>query len=548
MSGAHGEFVGHEPCPSCGSRDNLARYADGYGKCFSQACGHYEFGDGDEPKPKKRRAVASKDLVRGEYVDLPKRMLDEETCRKFSYCVGEHRGEHVQAAGYHDKAGRLVAQKLRTSGKEFSWVGEPRQALLFGQHLWAPGGRKVVVTEGEVDAMSVSQVQGNRWPVVSVPNGAQGASKAIREQLEWLESFSEVVLMFDQDEPGKAAAAECAELLTPGKARIAELPRKDANELLVAGESEKLISALWQAKVYRPDGIVAGADLWDQLTHEDATAVVQYPWPKLSTLTYGLRLGEIVTLCAGSGIGKSTLCREIAFHLLNAGESVGYVALEETVKRTSLGLLSLYLNRPLHLGREGVAEPELREAFNATVGNGRFFLYDHFGSVESDNLISKIRQMVRGFGVQWIVLDHISIAISGLETDNERKMLDVAMTHLRSLAQELNVGIIVVSHLKRVQGRAFETGARVSLSDLRGSASLEHLSDMVIAAERNQQGRESKHILRLRVLKNRFSGDTGEAGNLRYDVKTGRLVDTDDPFGEDDDGGGDDGGAGNTEF
>lgn len=521
------EFVAHEPCPECGSRDNLARYSDGHGHCFG--CGHYERGTGDTA-PRGERTRVSKELLAGEYKPLERRGLDAETLRKYDYRVGS--GYH--AATYYDADGVPVAQKVRRPGKAFSWVGDPKRAGLYGQHIWKPG-RKVVVTEGEIDALTMAQVQGLRWPVVSVPNGAQGAAKSVAKAVEYLEAYDEVVFMFDSDEPGRVAARDCAELLTPGKARIAELPLKDPNEMLQAGRTEELVQAMWSARVHRPDGIVAGTDLWDLVREADDRHSTPYPWHALNEVTRGLRLGEVVTFTAGTGMGKSTVCREIAYDLVQKGERVGYVALEESVRRTAEGFMSIHLSRPLHLDRQGVDEAALREAFDATLGTDRVYLYDHWGSIESDHLFRKIRQLVRGCGVQWVVLDHISIVVSGLESANERKDLDIAMTRLRQLAEELNVGILVVSHLRRPQGKGHEEGAQVSLSDLRGSGAIAQLSDMVIALERNQQDDQRPNVAQFRVLKNRFTGETGISGAVRYNRATGRLEEST-PFEDEDDG------------
>jgi twinkle protein len=46
---------------------------------------------------------------------------------------------------------------------------------------------------------------------------------------------------------------------------------------------------------------------------------------------------------------------------------------------------------------------------------------------------------------------------------------------------------------------------------------------MVIGLERNQQDPEHKHVTTVRVLKNRFSGDTGVATNLAFNPVTGRM-------------------------
>lgn len=459
-----------------------------------------------------------------EVVALPKRGLSEETCRKFGYGTGKHNGKPVQIAPYFGADGTMKAQKLRYADKTFTVVGDIKECGLFGQQVWRDGGKMLTITEGEIDALSVSQLQDNKWPVVSIPSGAQGAERAIRAQLEWIEKFETVVLMFDMDEPGQAAARECALLLTPGKARIAKLPLKDANKCLTDGRGKEVIDAMWGAKVFRPDGIVDGRDIWDKLNEPDPPSI-PFPWIGLNDKLHGLREGELYTLCSGTGIGKSSVCRELAYWLMGMNKKVGYIALEESVKRTAFGLMGVHLNRKLHIPKERqlVSPEEMRAAFDATVGSGKLYLYDHFGSCDSDNLMSRIRYLVRGLECRWVFLDHISIVVSGIDEGDERRIIDNTMTKLRTLTSELNCGMILVSHLKRPAEKSHEEGGQTSLAQLRGSGSIAQLSDAVIGLERNQQDEAKKNLTKLRVLKNRFDGDTGVAGSLLWDRVTGRL-------------------------
>ena len=373
-------------------------------------------------------------------------------------------------------------------------------------------------------------MQNNKWPVVSVPNGAQGALKALKKNFEYLQRFEEIILMFDMDEPGQKAARECVELFEPGKAKVAALPFKDANETLQQGKPEAIVQAIWNAKTYRPDGILSGDELWAEVSSTEVVESIGYPWPSLNEVTQGARKGELVTLTAGSGIGKSAVVREIAHHLLKQGQTVGMIMLEENPKRTALGLMGIELNRPLHLGKEGIDEATLKAAFDTTVGSGRCYLYNHFGSSDIDNLVTRVRYLAKACGCQWIILDHLSIVVSGLGDGDERRLIDNAMTFLRTLVEETGVGMFLVSHLRRPEGdRGHEQGAKTSLSQLRGSHSIAQLSDMVIGMERDQQGK-NPNVTTLRVLKNRFSGMTGIAGYLLYDRETGRLTETDVQF------------------
>ena len=469
----------------------------------------------------------------GEYAPLTKRGISEETCRKYGYQIGMYQGKPVQIAPYYTSDGDLVAQKLRFAGKVFRFVGEPSDAGLFGQQIWRNKGKRVVVTEGEIDAMSIAQAFNLKWQSVSVPNGAQGAKKSVANNLEWLEGFDEVVLAFDNDEPGRAAAKECAQLFTPGKCKILTFPNgiKDANDMIQQGREGDIATLVFEAKSFRPDGILAGTELKQKIDEFRLGGGTYFSYstlrPKLDLMVRGLRKGELVMLTAGTGIGKSTEAAELAFDLLTRHKlTIGYVALEENPLRTSLRMMSIACNHPLHLGLHGVTEEQYEAAYSETVGCGRFYLYDHFGSLESDNLLSKLKFLANGCGCDFVVLDHISIAVSGREDGDERRIIDNLMTHLRSLVEQTGVGVLAICHLKKPQGSAVshEEGGRVTLDDLRGSGSIKQLSDTVIGIERDQQDKELSDYCQLRVLKCRFTGETGLADTLHYNRKTGRLI------------------------
>lgn len=519
-------FLRHEPCPNCGSSDALAVFSDGHKYCYS--CTTYFRPDGSLDKPKGVKMSASNmiPLEELQISALPARGITKDTCTKLKYFVGEYKGNPCQVACYYDDKGSLVGQKLRFPDKSFAVLGKI-SGCLYGSQLWS-SGKKLVITEGEIDALSVSQVQGNKWPVVSIPNGAQAARKAIEANLEYLTNFEEIILMFDMDDPGRKACEDCAKILPVGKAYIANLPLKDPNECLKAGRSGDLVSAIWNAKPYRPDGIVSGQELYEKCVTDidDLKDSVEYPWKALQNKTKGARHGELYVFTSGSGMGKSTILRELEYYFgVHRGELCGIVALEESTRKTGLELMSIHLNKRLILDPECADEDERSRAFKDTIGNGKFFLYDHFGSLDSNNLLSKIRYMIVALGCKRIFLDHISIVVSGMDNDEdggERKAIDKLMTNLRSLVEETGATLFVVSHLKRSDKKGHEEGGQVSLSQLRGSGAIAQLSDMVIGLERNQQG-DNPNVLTIRVLKNRHSGETGVSGQLYYNTETGRL-------------------------
>ena len=511
------KFIEHTSC-DCGSSDGKAVYED-HAYCF--VCETYFPNDssgGDKPSPGRKKDTR---LVSGVSQAIPARALSEEACRKFGYEVGEYQGEPCHIANYRDKHGNVVAQKLRFKDKRFLFIGDTSSATLFGSHLWSKG-KKLVVTEGEVDCISACAAGNLKWPTVSIPTGAAGAAKAIKANWDYVCGFEEVIIMMDADDAGRKAAQEIAELLPVGKAKIASLPFKDANEALVAGKGPAIIEAIFQARDFRPDGIVTARDFRDVIAVDEAASAVTWPYSLLNDVLRGIRRGEAVTICSGSGLGKSTFCKELIHHLLMHDQKVGILALEESNKRTLLGITGIHMSKNLLVDRSDVADDEITEAFDDLFTDKTCVLFDSFGSNQTEVICQRIQYMAKALDVDWVVLDHISILVSGNEGD-DRKNLDIAMTKLRTLCQELNIGLILVSHLKRPDGRGHEDGAAVSLSQLRGSHAIAQLSDACIGIQVDPDDPDSD-IRQIRILKNRYTGQTGPAGTLRYSRETGRLL------------------------
>ncbi len=513
-------FLHHAACEACGSSDANCVYSDGHTYCFS--CDAYTDGTGSAPKVTAKRPTG---LIEAVPCALASRRLREETLRRWDYGVGEYKGQKVQVATYKDDHGTPVAQKIRRADKSFTILGDASAMGLYGKWLWRDKGRMVVVTEGEIDALTMSQLQGLKYAVVSVPNGAQGAHKAVAKDLDWLEGFDSVVFMFDNDEPGREAAERCCALVTPGKAKVATLPDglKDASDALVAGKPELAIDAMWGAKVYRPDGVVDHVQLREAVkARNKVQSIATYPYPILQKMTRGLCKRQVVTITAGSGMGKTELSRELVYSFIQQGLTIGIVALEESTERTALGLVGLELNQRVYLEDDPESVPGFDAAWDKVITN-RVFCYDHFGSMEGDTLISKLRYLRVACKCDVILLDHLSIVVSGMEENDERKTIDRIMTRLRSLAEETEAAVLCVSHLKRPQGTPHEEGGRTSLSQLRGSASIGQLSDIAIGMERDQQDPDRGNITELRILKNRRTGEVGAADELVYECETGRM-------------------------
>jgi twinkle protein len=457
--------------------------------------------------------------LRGSAERLQKRNISEKVCQQYRI----YKDGDVLRFYYFDDAGVAKGCKVKTKSKLFTYEGET-PGTLFGQHLFPATGKRVVITEGELDAASCSEAMPG-WPMVSLPSGAAAARKSIQRALQWLQGYEEIVLFFDNDEAGRKAAEDAAGVLPPGKTKIARLEEyKDASDALQVNDTEAIRRAIWDAKPYRPDGIIDGKSLLDVVTTPNPPSDHDYPFEGLQQKLHGIRYGELVTITAGSGIGKSSFCRELATHLLNNRERVGYLALEESNRRTALGLMSAAVGKSLHIGNHD--RTALTEAYSHSLAKWNLFLFDGFGSFDPDVIYNRIEYLACGLDTKVIFLDHLSILMSGLEGD-ERRMIDVTMTKLRSLVERTGIAMFLVSHLRRTSNDTnHEEGARVTLGQLRGSAAIAQLSDGVIALERNQQADRGGSSTTVRVLKNRYSGEVGVACQLTYDLDTCKFTET----------------------
>ena len=510
------EFIRHDPCPDCGSSDALAVYTDGHTFCFS--CHTRKAGDGQLHTHQMQSNVSFK----GSAQRLQKRGISEKTCEKYKI----YRDETHLRFPYFDGSGCLKGFKTKDKLKNFKYEGVSTDTL-FGQHLFPSTGKRIVITEGELDAASCYEAMEN-WPMVSLPHGAAGAKKDIQKQIPFLQGYKEIILFFDKDEAGKRATEQVAAVLPQGTVKIAHLADnyKDASDALQAGDADAIRRAIWDAKPYEPDGIVSAKSLLESVTTPSPPCNHSYPFPGLQSMTHGIRYGELTTITAGTGQGKSTFCRQLATELLNTGTKVGYIALEESNRRTALGLMSVAVGKALHLGEHEYTT--LKDAYDSTILGWDLYLYDHFGSLSADTIYSRIEYMALGLDIKVIFLDHLSILLSGLDGD-ERRMIDQTMTNLRSLVERTGIKLFLVSHLRRAQGdKAIEDGQKVSIGMLRGSASISQLSDTVLALERDQQNPDD--VSTLRVLKNRYSGETGVAAQLKYDKITCKFNETTDPI------------------
>jgi len=538
----------HEQCPACAEKgndngaDNLGVYTDGT-HCFS--CGYNSFNDtgnavvvvaseSDDPRVDWRPQC-------GTHEALSDRGISQEICRKYDYTTTEVKGTEIRIANYRDREGRLVAQKIRGPNKAFLCKGDMRKAGLYGEHLWKKDGRRLIITEGEEDCLAIAHVLGGKWPVVSLPNGAAGAVAAIKRSYDFVNSYEAVLLSFDMDEAGEKAAVEVSEMLTPGKAKLVQLPRKDACAMLEAGETRILSTALWEAREYCPPGILSAAEVFARpKVHRK---VYPFPWEEMNRKLYGQAEGTMLMIVSGTGMGKSTFVRNLAYDHLGNDHKVGMIMMEESPIETLHELMSFESGIPINqimtarwlneeLERQNKAQIQFDIVDNLSdevyaelkakiLEKDQLYLYDTDG--QHKNIVSRVEYMAQALGCKVVILDHISLVIATMGVEgSERQGIDRLLAELRGIVDRTGIVLLVVCQLRKSDGKPYEEGGRVTLQDLRGSGMLSMVPNSVIAVERDQQhpDERQRNTLLVRSLKHRLSGYTGPVMALSWDQST----------------------------
>lgn len=510
-----GEVLYKTQCPGCAesggdtSGDNLIVYENGTSHCF--ACGY------DSQGP----STVSSDLISGSYKEIANRGVSKKTCQHFGYQVGSYKGRTCHIENYF-RDSHCVAQKLRFKDKDFKALGKIKEALLFGQHLYNSNSSTFcVVTEGALDAMSVAEICGIRYPVISLKNGAGAARKELSEQLEWLEGFKHIVICFDQDEVGQKAAESVSDLFTD--CRICKLPLKDANEMILSGKGTELRSAIFNAKRAKPSTLLSVQDILDEGIQPPSMGITT-GIHLLDNLAYGLHTG-IYILCGGSGSGKSNVVRDIIGHILTTTSDIKAVLLsfEQTASDSLLRFAGYSAGKVLHKPGLKLDQNSIQEYLN--VFQDKLYIHNNKDLPSAEDVSKKIRFYVKSTGCRLVVLDNLTALTASME--HERQGIDRLMSELGSLTVELNITLLLVSHLSKPDGgKTFEEGRKVTPSDLRGSQSLQFWSTLIFSVERNKLSEDIKerNTVTIRVLKDRLTGEAeGCTENLKYNTDTGML-------------------------
>lgn len=515
---------------------------DGY--CF--ACGTYvSHPYHDKPKDYKPQAIVkSKEEIQAEIeevgtyqtVSLPDRKLKKEYLEYFGVKIGlsESDGETPVTHYYPYKIGdELIGYKVRLIENKRMWaVGSTKGADFFGwDKAVQTGGKKLFVTEGELDAVALFQIfkeqnKGTQYAeynpaIVSLSNGAGGASRQFAKMLpEIRKHFKEIILVFDNDSPGKQATEDVLKLAPD--ALVATLPSKDANQCIIDGRNKAAYNACqFNAQKPKNTRLVSGNDLHES-SKEPPQYGISWPWEHITKATRGIRLGETIYIGAGQKQGKSEIVNTLAAHFIKEhGWKVFLVKPEESNKKTYKLVAGKLVGKFFHDPNKPFDEDAYDKA--GEVLKDKLFMLNLYQHVGWDTLKADIRSAAAE-GCKAIVIDPITNLTNGMDAASANVKLQEIAQELSAMALDLSVVIFIFCHLRNPDsGPPHERGGEVLSSQFAGSRAMARSCNLMLGLEGNRDPNlqpEERNLRTLVLLEDREFGETGRY-KLYWDASTG---------------------------
>jgi KaiC/GvpD/RAD55 family RecA-like ATPase len=563
-------FIRHTSCDKCGSSDGRAVYQDESSHCF--VCEHTipseEFKEANQKKPSRVRSSIKKEVdmevkpstkpaltpeenaeIKSETSVKAKgfRSIDDSVYAKFGvrHAFAEDTGEVIEQYYPCTQDGQLVGYKVREVPKNFYSKGRTgADCELFMQFKFNRGGKYVIITEGEIDALSAYQMlseynnsKGRDYEtaVVSPTTGAN-SHKQIAGQFRFFDSFENIIISYDNDKAGQTATEQLLKVLPKGKVKIMPMRYKDANEYLEKDKAKEFVNDFYEAKKQVPVGVLASSNLYDRIMGQTAVAKIPFPpmMQKLNELFVGgMPLGHIINIAADTGIGKTTLVNELIYYwIFNSPHTVGIVSMELDAGQYGEVLLSRHLEKKLALIEsqdEKIAylstDRVIDKAKELTIkedGDSRFYLLDNRdGTIEE--IQDTVEELVSSCGAKVIVLDPLQDILDGLSNEEQANFMKWAKGFIKSHG----ITFVFINHMRKTP--AGQSGAD-SEQNIMGSSTIIKSASANILLKRDKMAESEliRNSTEITVTKNRVCGLTGPAGFIYYDNATHTLHNLDD--------------------
>lgn len=489
------------------------------------------FGNLSKSKDPERLAREIKPLTQRSIEYAASRRISEETLRKYGVGSGV-RDDTIFP--YYDYTGKLGMVKHwghtpKENGKKNTWTNDGPVISLFGKDVCDPEGdiQKLVITEGEWDAMACYEAG---IPAVSIPMGVSN-HQWITEDYQYLSNFDEIVLLFDNDQPGRKAAEEVASRLGKERCLIVTLPLKDANDMLKANRGREIATIIATtmpepiAEIVDPDSMKEQVRSFMRRDH-----LVSGDGFFLPDFDLNFREHEITLWFGYTFHGKSiTLANQIG-SLACRGIPTCVASFEQQPEMTFSQILEIIATRP-----NLPYEEDFDKAFEWA--SQIVFMYKSMKRADPRHLIQTFIHAHKRYGIKVFVIDNVmTLDVDRGDNTQQAEAADL----IRMFAADYPVHVHIVAHPRKAPE---STVKPPGTNEIRGAAEWGDIPHNIICvwrdmakmermSEMEETGYSQDDIRRfwestpdgkLLVRKQRISGKTPMA-NFWFHEETKRIT------------------------
>lgn len=425
---------------------------------------------------------------------------------------------------YHDLEGNLIGSKYRAiAEKEFKAEANSKSTL-WGLSQQFNADKPLIITEGEMDALSF--MEAGIPNAVSVPSGApakigqdNGRRLSWLNDLEdWVKQFPSYILATDSDEPGKALREELARRLGRSKCYSLEYPEgcKDANDVLVKRSKISLLAITTRAEPLPVSGLFSPMHYFDEfmeLCSSDGKGF-STGFEQIDNL-FTVAPGQLSVVTGIPSSGKSNFIDQLCLNLVNQYSWPIAIASMENPPVSHIAKLST-----MQFGRTPFAgEPnsmnatERKQAVEWCAESFQFIdLQRSSESVTIDALLDRAQAAIFRTGIKGLVVDPYNYIEQDRGSSSETEWISKVLSRLAAFAKANQIHIWFVAHPSKPMKSFGSEPKAPDGYDISGSAHWYNKADVGITVHRHDS--EGPGIVEIRCWKCRFAW-TGQQGTTK---------------------------------
>lgn len=546
-----GDELNFKRCPYCngGGHDDETfsiNLISGAYKCLRAKCdvqGHFvqlardfnyplDFGD-DKPKKYKQLPQVKFEIRDTAIKYLVGRGISEPIAREYKITTG-NKDKNVMVFPFYDENNVLTFIKYRKLNyvkgrdKNKEWCESGAEPILFGMAQCDTNLKRLIVTEGQLDSLSVASAGFRN--AVSVPTGQSGFGW-VKRCYEWMDNFDEIIIFGDNEHGHITLVDGFVKHFGQKKLKVVRsedyLGEKDANDILQKYGTVAIKDCIDNAQEILVTAVKKLADV--EAVDLESLEHIRTGLYELDKRIGGIYMGQVVVLTGKRGEGKSTLASQIIANALDQSDNDGqpysvfiysgelsdyhfkrWLDLQIAGTRNIVTTINEYNDETYSLTAETV------EKINAWY-NDRAYIFDNTAVDNEDvKLLETIEMAIRRYNTKLILIDNLMTA---LDVDMDKELYRAQsefVNAIKRMAVKYNVAIILIAHPRKTP-----RGEKLDNESISGSGDITNRVDTVITYGRDGdiQGQS-----KISIVKNRLTGRTAEGIIVEYSKKCKRIV------------------------